>query len=103
MLIAFGAVFETPVLVVILSVAGIIDPNDLGRFRRYVIVAAFIIGAVLTPTPDILSQLMLTVPLLALYEGGVLVARIVVKLNGQPLSRKERAAADAAKAVTPST
>lgn len=93
MLLAFGVVFETPVVIVILSVAGIIDPSQLGQYRRYVVVVAFVIGAVLTPTPDILSQTLLAGPLLLLYEGGVLVSRLAVRLNGTPLSRKERAEA----------
>lgn len=91
MLLAFGVVFETPVVIFVLSVAGIVDPHALGKYRKYVVVVAFIIGAVLTPTPDILSQLMLAGPLLVLYEVGVFVSRIAVKVGGTPLSRKERA------------
>src|SRR5688572_7305694 len=58
-LLCFGVVFETPVVIFILSVAGIVDPYTLGKYRRYVVVAAFIIGAILTPSPDPLSQLLL--------------------------------------------
>ena len=91
MLLAFGVVFETPVVIFILSVAGIIDPHALGKYRKYVVVIAFIVGAVLTPTPDILSQALLAGPLLVLYEVGVFVSRIAVKVGGTPLSRQERA------------
>lgn len=91
MLLAFGVVFETPVVIFILSVAGIIDPAALGKYRRYVVVAAFIIAAVLTPSPDVLSQLLLAGPLLLLYEAGIFVSKMVVKVKGTPLSRKERA------------
>jgi sec-independent protein translocase protein TatC len=91
MLLAFGVVFETPVVIFILSVAGIVDPHALGKYRKYVVVIAFIIGAVLTPTPDILSQAMLAGPLLILYELGVFVSKIAVKVGGLPMSRKERA------------
>ena len=91
LLVAFGAVFETPVVIFILSVAGIIDPNTLGKYRRYVVVIAFIIGAVLTPSPDVYSQCLMAGPLLLLYEIGVFVSRIAVKMKGTPLSRKERA------------
>ncbi len=96
MLIAFGVVFETPVVLVILSIAGIIDPASLGKYRSYVVVLALIIGAVLTPTPDAVSQLLLAGPLMVLYELGVLVSRVIVKMQGTPLSREQRAKAHAA-------
>lgn len=102
LLLAFGAVFETPVIVFILSVAGIVDPEKLGQYRKYVVVVAFIVGAILTPSPDVLSQLLLAGPLLLLYEVGVLVSRLAVKAGGTPLSRKERAA-EYAKTHTPPT
>ncbi len=89
MLLAFGVVFETPVFIFVLSLAGIIDPYKLGVYRRYVVVIAFIIGAVLTPTPDFMTQFMLAGPLIFLYEVGVLVSKLGVKLAGRPLSRKE--------------
>jgi len=92
-LVAFGVVFETPVVIFILSIAGIVDPNTLGNYRRYVVVVAFVIGAILTPSPDVYSQLLMAVPLLILFEIGVFVSRIAVKVSGTPLSRKERAEA----------
>ncbi len=92
MLVAFGVVFETPVVIFILSIAGIVDPNTLYKYRKYVVVVAFIVGAVLTPSPDAMSQLLLAGPLLVLYEVGVLVSRFAVKVTGTPLSRKDRAA-----------
>ncbi|OGQ09708.1 MAG: twin arginine-targeting protein translocase TatC [Deltaproteobacteria bacterium RBG_16_71_12] len=100
MLVAFGVVFETPVVTVILSLAGIIDPTKLGRYRKYVVVVAFIIGAVLTPSPDALSQLLLAGPLLLLYEVGVVISRLVVKVKGTPLSRATAASASPAPAVS---
>jgi sec-independent protein translocase protein TatC len=92
MLVAFGVVFETPVVIFILSIAGIVDPASLYKYRKYVVVVAFIVGAVLTPSPDAMSQLLLAGPLLVLYEVGVLVSRFAVKVTGTPLSRKDRAA-----------
>ena len=89
LLVAFGIVFETPVVIFILSIAGIIDPSTLGKYRRYVVVVAVVIGAILTPSPDVYSQCLMAVPLLALYEFGVLVSRMAVKMNGTPLSRKD--------------
>jgi sec-independent protein translocase protein TatC len=73
MLLAFGAVFELPVLAFFLSLAGIITYVHLLRFFRYFIVVAFLIAAVVTP-PDVVSQLMLAIPLIALYGVSIGVA-----------------------------
>ena len=70
--IAFGVTFEVPVLVVVLIAAGIVTPARLREWRPYVIVGAFVIGAIFTP-PDVISQLMMAIPLWILYELGVLV------------------------------
>ncbi len=76
MLLAFGLVFETPVVVFLLIWMGIVDIADLQSYRRYVIVMAFIVAAVLTPTPDPLTQVMMAVPMILLYELGLLAARL---------------------------
>ena len=72
--LAFGLTFEVPVVVVVLVKLGMIRTKKLKEIRPYVIVGAFIIAAVVTP-PDVLSQLLLAVPLCVLYELGVFVAR----------------------------
>jgi sec-independent protein translocase protein TatC len=72
--LAFGLTFEVPVVVVVLVKLGMIRIKKLKEIRPYVIVGAFIIAAVVTP-PDVLSQLLLAVPLCILYELGVFVAR----------------------------
>jgi len=74
----FGLAFEVPVAVVLLSVIGVITPDQLAEKRRYAILVAFIIGAIFTP-PDVLSQFMLAIPVWMLYELGILVARMMVK------------------------
>ena len=76
MFVAFGVTFEVPVIVIVLVRAGIVSVQKLREIRPYVIVGAFVIGAVLTP-PDVLSQLMLAIPLWVLYEVGLLMARFV--------------------------
>ncbi len=76
MFVAFGVAFEVPVAVVILVRFGIAPLQKLREIRGYVIVAAFVIAAVVTP-PDVLSQLLLAVPLCILYEVGLLAARFV--------------------------
>ncbi len=75
-LVAFGAVFEIPVVVFFLSVAGVINHTHLLKFARYFIVIAFIVGAVITP-PDPLSQLMLAIPLCLLYGISIGIAWMV--------------------------
>ncbi len=70
--IAFGVTFEVPVLVVVLIAAGIVTPQKLRDSRPYVIVGAFVLGAIFTP-PDVISQLMMAIPLWLLFELGVLV------------------------------
>jgi len=76
MFIAFGITFEVPVVVVVLVRLGVVSLDKLRSIRGYVIVGAFIVGAIFTP-PDVLSQVMLAVPLWLLYELGLLVARFV--------------------------
>lgn len=74
MFFAFGVAFEVPVAVVILSWTGIVNPEKLAEKRPYVIVGAFVVAAVLTP-PDVLSQFLLAVPMLILFEVGLFIAR----------------------------
>ena len=75
MLVAFGVVFELPVLAFFLSIAGIVTYRHLIRFARYFVVIAFIVGAVITP-PDPASQIFLAVPLILLYGVSILIAYI---------------------------
>ena len=76
--VAFGVTFEVPVAVVILVRMGMITVAKLREIRPYVIVGAFVIGAIFTP-PDVVSQVMLAVPLWVLYELGIFVAQWVGK------------------------
>jgi sec-independent protein translocase protein TatC len=75
---AFGVTFETPVAVIILVRMGLVTVEKLREIRPYVIVGAFIIGAVFTP-PDIVSQFMLAVPIWILYEVGIVLASMMNK------------------------
>jgi len=75
---AFGAAFEVPVATVLLVAAGITTPEKLVEKRAYIIVAAFVVGMFLTP-PDVISQIMLAVPMWMLFEVGVIASRMVVK------------------------
>ena len=76
--IAFGVTFEVPVVVIVLVKLGVVQLSTLKEWRPYVIVGAFIVGAVFTP-PDVVSQLFLAIPLCLLYELGMMLARFVSK------------------------
>ncbi|WP_298599151.1 twin-arginine translocase subunit TatC [Zoogloea sp.] len=78
MFLAFGITFEVPVIVIVLVKLGIVDVAKLKEARPYVIVGAFVIAAVVTP-PDVVSQLMLAVPMCLLYELGIFLSRFVTR------------------------
>jgi sec-independent protein translocase protein TatC len=83
MCLAFGATFEVPVVVVILVRMGIITVEKLKSIRPYIIVGAFVIAAVVTP-PDVVSQLALAVPMWLLFELGLLLAPVFVRVTRAP-------------------
>lgn len=78
MFVAFGLTFEVPIVVIVLVRMGIVTVEKLKEIRPYVIVGAFVIAAVVTP-PDVVSQLLLAVPLCLLYEVGLIVAPMFVR------------------------
>jgi sec-independent protein translocase protein TatC len=73
---AFGVAFEVPVIVVLLTLTGLVPVEKLSGARGYVVIAIFVVAAILTP-PDPLSQIMMAIPMWLLYEAGVIFARIL--------------------------
>jgi sec-independent protein translocase protein TatC len=74
--LAFGISFELPVALVILVLLGWVTPSQLSEWRGYAIVGIFIVAAVITP-PDVISQLLLAIPMCLLYEAGIIAAKLV--------------------------
>lgn len=76
-IVGFGLVFELPVAVTLLSLLGVVTPQGLARYRKHAIVGIFIVAGIFTPGPDIISQLLMGVPMVALYELSILAARLI--------------------------
>jgi len=81
--IAFGLTFEVPIVVIVLVRMGLVTVEKLREIRPYVIVGAFVLAAIVTP-PDIMSQLLLAVPLCVLYEVGLLIAPMFGRATQAP-------------------
>ena len=82
-----GIVFETPVVMFILAKLGIVSPSGLARWRRYWVVVAFILGALITPTFDPVNQSLVAVPLIVLYELGILLAKVAARQKSESYPR----------------
>lgn len=93
MCLAFGAVFETPIVIVALTAFGIVTPQALGKFRRYAVVIAWAAAAIITPGDLFTTTLALAVPLYLLYEVSIIVALILDR------RKRKRRAAESAEAV----
>lgn len=76
MFVAFGITFEVPIVVIVLVRMGLVSIEKLKEIRPYFVVGAFVVAAVITP-PDVLSQIMLAIPLCLLYEAGIFVSRFI--------------------------
>jgi sec-independent protein translocase protein TatC len=88
MFLAFGAAFEVPVAVVLLVLMGVVKLEKLKENRGYVLIGIFILAAFLTP-PDAVSQCIMAVPMYLLYEGGIVMARILSKMKREASESNE--------------
>ena len=88
MFLAFGAAFEVPIAVVLLVLTGVVKLEKLKENRGYVLIGIFILAALLTP-PDAVSQCIMAIPMYLLYEGGLLMARILSKMRRETSDSKE--------------
>ncbi len=79
-LLSFGFAFELPLAIIFLTKIGIVTPRFLIEKRKYAIVVIFVVSAILTPSPDVVSQLLMAGPLIVLYETGIIFSKII----GQP-------------------
>ncbi len=75
-ILAFGAVFELPIVIIFFTRMGIVTPKTLAKSRKYAILLAFVVAAILTPTPDAFNQTLMAVPMIVLYEVGIILSRI---------------------------
>jgi sec-independent protein translocase protein TatC len=80
MFFAFGIAFEVPVAVVLLVISGVVPVEKLAANRGYVLIGIFVVAAFLTP-PDAVSQCIMAVPMYLLYEGGLIMARVMAKMR----------------------
>lgn len=78
-ILPFGFVFELPLVVVIAAKLGLLSSKFLGEKQRYVIFFSFVIGAIITPTPDIFTQSMIALPMIVLYELSYLIVRFILR------------------------
>ncbi len=78
-ILAFGAVFELPIVIIFLTRMGLVTTKTLAKNRKYAVLVAFILAAMLTPTPDVFNQTLMAVPIIILYEIGILVSRIFMR------------------------
>jgi sec-independent protein translocase protein TatC len=90
MFVAFGVTFEIPLVEVVLVRTGMVTVAKLKDIRSYVVVGAFVVAAVVTP-PDVVSQLLLAIPMCLLYEFGILLAQLFERFLGKQATEEARA------------
>jgi sec-independent protein translocase protein TatC len=94
MFFAFGIAFEVPVAVVLLVLTGMVQVESMAKHRGYVIIGIFVVAAILTP-PDAISQSIMAIPMYLLYEGGLVMARLMQKMRRESAAAEEKEEAKA--------
>ncbi len=89
LLLWMGLLFQTPLVLYLLARLGVVEPKKLKRVRRVVIFLAFVVGAVITPTTDMLTMLLVTVPFIVLYEIGILLAGLGMRQKTKARTERE--------------
>ena len=89
--LAFGAIFELPVFMVFLAKIGVVNRGFLTRNRKYAVLVAFVVAAILTPTPDVVNQLLMAGPIIVLYECSILAVAFFARrpFKGYPTGEEE--------------
>ena len=88
-LLGFGLSFELPIFIFFLAKLGIVNAKMLSKQRRYAILVIFIVAAILTPSPDALSQILMAIPLMFLYEVSIFVAKFAEKKKVTPENNEQ--------------
>ena len=90
-MLAFGVVFEMPLLIYFLALVGMVTHRGLWRFSRWFVVVAFVVGAILTPGPDVVSQCMMALPMIALYNLSIILAwRVTIRRERAEAAQRAR-------------
>ena len=82
-----GLIFELPIFIYFLAKMGLVTPEFLKKYRKYAFVIVLILAAIITP-PDVLSQIIVTIPMMILYEVGIVISKIIVKKQNQALTKQ---------------
>lgn len=85
LLLSFGLVFELPLLIILLTQLGLVAPKTLRKYRKFIILIIFIVSAILTP-PDVVSQVLMAIPMVLLYEFSVMVSSVIYRKKKQDIS-----------------
>jgi sec-independent protein translocase protein TatC len=94
LMLAFGLIFQMPLIIMLLARMGIVTPQFLARNRKYAVLINFILAAVLTPTPDAFNMMLMAIPMIVLYEVGIILARIMVKNRDKAMEEPEAGSED---------
>lgn len=87
--IASGLIFELPIIIYFLTKIGVVTPEFLKKYRKYALVIVLILAAIITP-PDILSQIIVAIPVLVLYEISIIIAKFVTRSEKRKLRKQQR-------------